>query len=91
MNNKAALEQEVNVFDKTQWGVHVLGPDNIFAAKSFQEATEKAAEFNRMVVNLIYPISDSEYHAIIFARVAVWGELSKFEHDPEETDWTEMV
>lgn len=91
MGIETEQEDNINVFDETQWGVHVLGPDNIFAAKSFQEATEKAAEFNKMVVDLIYPISDSEYHAVIFARVAVWGELSNSSHSPDETDWEEMV
>ncbi len=91
MANKTAQETDINVFDETQWGVHVLGPDNIFAAKSFQEATEKAEEFNRMVVDIIYPLSCSEYHAVIFARVAIWTELSNSIHSPAETDWEEMV
>jgi len=91
MNEKPENIESINVFDRTKWGVHVLGPDNIFAAKSFKEAVDKAEEFNKMIQDVIYPVSNSEYHAVIFARIFVWEEQSNCEHKPEETDWTAMV
>jgi hypothetical protein len=81
--------REMNAYDKRKWGVYISGSDNTLPAHSFEEAAAKSAEFNAFVVKHIKPKRADDYYLIVFAQVALWDDISKSEHDPENTVWTD--
>jgi len=77
----------MNIYDSQKWGVYIAGPGNVLAANTFEEATEKAAELNKIVVDHIKSNYSGGNYPIVFANVDRWENISKFEHSPSETDW----
>ena len=73
----------MNIYDEHNWGVHVIGPDNVLAARSFEEAAEKAAFLNGVVANVIK--KDPKF--ITYAQVCLWENVTSAQHNPEDTDW----
>ena len=75
-------------FNDTKWGVHVLGPDNVLAASSFEEANQKAFEINQALLAFTKNPRYEDVKGVgCFAQVAIWGQIANFEHNPSETDW----
>jgi len=79
----------MNPYEDEKWAVHIQGPDNVYAAKDFNQAAEKAAKFNRYFVKLIPLLTrfTSKEYPIAFAQVVRWRDVSNEPHNPEETDW----
>ena len=79
----------MSVFDSVNWGVHIVGPDSVLAAKDFTEAVEQCDRINRNLVRM-QPEFDSNLHPILWAKVEVWGDISAATHEPEKTNWDEV-
>jgi hypothetical protein len=77
----------MNIYDEQKWGVLIIGPDDIFAAKSFEEAAEKASEINKMITDHIKPKCTNPNYPVVFAQVDKWENITSSEHDPLDTDW----
>lgn len=70
------------------WGVHVLGPDNVLAAHSFREAVEKCHEINMTLVNFFESERGKDpLYPRVFAQVARWEDIASGLHEPDKTDW----
>lgn len=79
----------MNVYDSVKWGVHVVGPDSVLAAKSFTEAVEQCDRINSNLVKM-QPEFDSEYDPILWAQVDQWQNIASGPHEPEKTNWAEV-
>ena len=84
------MGDEENFFKDTKWGVHVLGPDNVLAAESFEQANQKAFEINQ-ALDIFSKSGRHEAKGVLsvgcFAQVAIWDQIARFEHEPGKTDW----
>jgi hypothetical protein len=71
------------------WGVLVIGPDNVLAAKSFREAAEKCHEINMALINFVEraQLPDDDLSPIVYAQVAQWEDIASGPHEPDKTDW----
>jgi hypothetical protein len=78
----------MNPYDNEKWGVHLVGPDNIYAAKTFDEAVNQAAEFNKTMVIFANRRDCSELAPLCWAKVELWKDISSGPHEPDKTDWS---
>ncbi len=79
-------------YDREKWMVHVYGPDSVLAAKSFSEAVEKCNLINVGLLEIAKTVRSElkPVYPLAWAVVEIWDSLVLGEHDPEETDWTEI-
>jgi len=80
----------MNRYEIEKWGVRILGPDNIFAAHSFEEAIAMCADINANIAKYAKPRCTTEMHPLVFAQVDVWSGLTPDRHDPDNTNWTDL-
>lgn len=79
-------------FVDIKWGVHVIGPDNVLAAESFEDANQQAYEINKTIAGFVRSRSSDAsvgYWPVCYARVAEWDRIASFPHDPSKTNWAE--
>lgn len=83
--------QNTNPYDNIKWGVFIHGMDNAYPVRSFQEAIVKSQLFNQITMHDLIPRSENKPHApILFAQIFIWDKTLG-EHDPENTDWSEIL
>lgn len=75
----------MSVYEEVKFGVHIIGPDTIVAAKDFKEAADNAAE-----INASYYGTRTPYSPLIYANVIEWNSRKYGEHDPDATDWSDL-
>lgn len=70
-------------YSKIKWGVRVVGPDDVLATESFEQAAEVAERINQMMVDFAQGGCCTKYHPVIYANVIEWPEGTP--HDPDNT------
>ncbi len=79
----------MNIYESTKWGVHIIGPDSVLAASSFHEAVEKSTQINTEVIAR-YAAFATENSPLFWAVIMQWPD-GHGSHDPESTDWNNIV
>jgi hypothetical protein len=72
------------VYDNEKWGVHVIGPDSLMAAESFEEANDRAHQINTSLSK------EENDDIMVYAYLFLWDEQQFGLHAPEETDWSDI-
>lgn len=83
------MPEHTNIYETTNWGVHIRGADNVLAAIDFDHAVKKCDEINCIIVHQIKPNCD-EHCPIIFAQVGKWEDIATHSHDPKNEDWENL-
>lgn len=61
-----------NPYKDVKWCVHVMGPDEIFAANDFKEAADRANEINQLWDRDYIQAKMDEYCPRVWAVVELW-------------------
>ena len=80
----------MNVYDKTKWGIHIIGPDAILPAESFKFANDYVTKHNDWISRKIIPDS-LEDDPIMFGLIFIWDEEEWGVHDPASVDWDDPI
>lgn len=80
----------MNAYDLEKWGVHVLGPDNIYAAESFDDAVKKCNEINSEIIKDVKSVID-ENGPLLWAQVVKWNDVADHEHVPVNECWNYII
>ncbi len=90
--SKTNQDQPSTHYDREKWMVHVYGPGSVLDAKSFSEAVEKCNLINTHLLEIAKTVRNElkPVYPLAWAVVEIWDSLVLGDHDPEETDWTEI-
>lgn len=70
-----------NPYDDVKWCVHVLGPDEVFAANTFKEAVDRANEINQLWARDDIQAKMDEYCPRVWANVSLWRDAMGCDND----------
>ena len=72
MCNMGEPVKSINPYENVKWCVHLIGLDEIFAANSFKEACEKAAEGNELWSRGEIQEKMDQYSPVVWFKVEQW-------------------